>query len=454
MRILLVYANTLRMLAPAPLGASLVAARLRRDGHQVRLLDLMFARSATAATAREARQFGPDLVAFSLRNRDSQSATDYYDCLPIARAVVAAAREAAPQAPVLLGGTAFTTFPVAYLRELAADYGLAGDDLEPISHFVATLAAGAPDLETPGLVYWEGERGRGTARANPFAIKGYADQAFDGWDFLDLRPYRRNFWTFCDGAVVARTGCPFGCVYCDTFRTYGQQWVLREPRQVAEEVLALRRHGARSVWLADAGFNRPLHHAKAVLAAILAARPGVSFDAVFEPGEVDAEFAHLFRRAGGRSLMVFAGSLADEVLAAQHKPFTTSDVLDGIQILHKAGIQIAVALSLGGPGETRETVAETLGRAASLPAMYQWVERGFRLQPQTPLRQLAMAEGVIDAADDCFRAVFYHSPATPPAWLDEHIKAFQKARGFGGPASLGFIVGYLANKAAAWLGWP
>jgi hypothetical protein len=47
-KVLIAYTNTLRMLAPAPLGASLVAARLRRDGHEVRFLDLMFARSPVA----------------------------------------------------------------------------------------------------------------------------------------------------------------------------------------------------------------------------------------------------------------------------------------------------------------------------------------------------------------------------------------------------------------------
>ncbi len=87
MRVLLPYGNTRRMLAAAPLGASPVAARLRRNGHEVRLLDLIFARSATAAAAGAAREFDPDLLAFPLRNRDTQSALDYYGCLPIAKAV-------------------------------------------------------------------------------------------------------------------------------------------------------------------------------------------------------------------------------------------------------------------------------------------------------------------------------------------------------------------------------
>ncbi len=167
MKILVVYTNTYRMIAAAPLGASLVAARLRRDGHQVRLLDLMFAGSPAQEAARVAREFRPDLVCYSLRNVDSQSYTQFFDPLPLIQEIASAVRAVWP-APTLLGGTAFTTFPVQLLEALQADYGIAGDDLDPISRFVASLVEGAPDHTQPGLVYGE----NGAVRSNPFQIRG------------------------------------------------------------------------------------------------------------------------------------------------------------------------------------------------------------------------------------------------------------------------------------------
>src|SRR5512138_1352619 len=148
MKILIVYTNTYRMIAPAPLGASLVAARLRRDGHEVRLLDLMFARHPAQVAAAAVQAFRPDLVGFSIRNVDSQSSLYPYDPLPSIQAIVAAVREAWP-APSLLGGTAFTTFPVQFLERLGAEYGICGDDLEPTADFVASLADRSPDPATP-----------------------------------------------------------------------------------------------------------------------------------------------------------------------------------------------------------------------------------------------------------------------------------------------------------------
>ena len=437
----MVYTNTLRMLAPAPLGASLVASRLRRDSHEVRFLDLMFARSPAKEAARVARQFKPDLVCYSIRNVDNQSSMDFFDPLPTIKSIVSAVGEAWP-APTLLGGTAFSTFPSQFLEELNADYGITGDDLDPISRFVASLAAGQPDHSVPGLVY-RVEQG---IHHNPFTIRGYADTAFDAWDFVDLRAYRRSLTTFWDTGLVVRTGCPFKCVFCDYFRTFGRTSVLRDPRQVAEEALELQRRGGRSIIFADAGFNRPLDHAKEVLAALLRAGVRLTLTAIFEPGEADQEFARLFRRAGGRGAVIFAGSLSDEVLTRMRKPFHVDDVLRGAQLLRQAGVQGFLFLTFGGPGETPATVEETLRLAAQVRPVRTLVDHGYRIQPETELREIAMAEGAIGPDDDCFRATFYHSPATPPGMLKARLKRYVSEHRWDDLRALPFMARLLWDK--------
>ena len=419
MKVLMVYTNTYRMLAPAPLGAALVASRLRRDGHDARFLDLMFARSPAKEAARMAREFKPDLVCYSIRNVDNQSSMDFFDPLPTIKLVVSAVRAAWP-APTLLGGTAFSTFPTQFLEELNADYGIMGDDLDCISRFAASFAADQPDHTVPGLVY-RAEQG---VHRNPFTIRGYADTVFDAWDFVDFRAYRRSLTTFWDTGLVVRTGCPFKCVFCDYYRTFGRTSVLRDPRQVAEEALELQRRGARSIIFADAGFNRPLEHAKEVLAALLRAGVRLTLTAIFEPGEVDEEFARLFRRAGGHAAVIFVGSLSDAVLAQMRKPFQVDDVLRGAELLRQAGVQGFLYLTFGGPGETPATVEETFRLAAQVRPLRTLVDHGFRIQPETELREIAIAEGAVSPDDDCFRATFYHSPATPPGMLKARLKRY------------------------------
>ena len=441
MKVLMVYTNTYRMFAPAPIGASLVASRLRGDGHEVRFLDLMFVKSPAAEAARVARDFQPDLVCYSIRNRDNQMAAAFFDPLPVVRSIVSAVRAVRP-VPILLGGTAFTTFPRQWLDALDADYGMTGDDLASISRFVASLAAGSPDLGAPGLVH----RADGGVRSNPFAIRGYADVVFDNWDLLELRSYRRSLTTLWDAALVVRTGCPFRCTFCDYFQTFGTRWVLRPPRQVAEEALALQRRGARSVIFADAGFNRPLDHAKQVLEAFNDAGVRLNLTMIFEPGEIDREFTQLFRRAGGRGAVLYAGSLSDTVLTSMRKPFCVDDVVEGAELLKQAGVTSSLFLTFGGPGETPETVEETFRTIPKVPAIRTLVDHGFRIQPDTELREIAIAEGAISADDDCFNATFYHSPATPPEMLKVRLKRYEAEHRWDNVKALPFLAGVMWNK--------
>ena len=419
-KVLMVYTNTYRMFAPAPLGASLVASRLRRDGHDIRFLDLMFARSPAVEAARSALEFKPDLVCYSIRNIDNQSPVPFFDPLPVIQSIGSAVHRAWPT-PTLLGGTAFTTFPTQFLEALSAAYGIAGDDLDSVSRFVNSLAAGQADRTVPGLVY----RAEDGIHCNPFAICGYAETVFDNWDFLDLRAYRRSLSTLVDCGLVVRTGCPFECVYCDYYRTFGRSYVLRDPLQVAEEALILQRRGARSVIFADAGFNRPLDHAKEVLSAMLAAGVRLNLSAVFEPGEIDQEFAHLFRRAGGRGVLLYAGSLSDEVLSRSRRPFHVDDVVRGAHALRQAGVHGFLFLTFGGPGETPATVDETFRVASEIRPFHTLLGRGYRIEPETELQAMAIAEGAIAPDDDCFKATFYHSVATPPEMLTARLRRYQ-----------------------------
>ncbi len=203
----------------------------------------------------------------------------------------------------------------------------------------------------PGLVY----RGNsGKIVENPFQIVGYRNVIFDNWDFIDFKAYRKGWW---QAGVITRTGCPEHCAYCDTFHTFGSKFILREPSDVAEDLLTLKRtKKVRSVFLVDAGFNRPLDHAKEVLCEIVRRGAQLQLHAIFDPGTCDDEFLCLFRRAGGASFTLFVESLSDVVLRELNKPFGVAEVLRDTAAMRRAGVDFLFMPSLGNPGETHETV--------------------------------------------------------------------------------------------------
>ena len=429
MKILFLQTNMNSYLMPLPIGPAMVAQQLRRDGHELRFVDLMGESDPERVATHAAGEMQPELICASVRNRDNQWMRKYDDPLPRIRGVISTMRQSF-DAPLLLGGTAFSTFPRRMLEYFDADFGIAGDSLDAVSRFVRSLERGNtgvshPDLDTPGLVF---RNTAGEIVERPFTITGYPRVRHDYHELIDRKRYRRCYW---DAAVITRTGCPEKCAYCDTYRTFGREFTLRDPSDIADELLRLKRERkARSVWLVDAGFNRPLDHAKDVLREIIRQGAQLRLYSVFDPGEADREFFQLYRQAGGVGFTMFAESLADPVLEALGKSFGVAEILRDAQSIRHEGLGFLFMPTMGGPGETRATVEETLRRTPSLKALFVEFGIGWRIQPGTPLQSRAVDEGFISETDDLWNAHFYISPETPADWLERCIRRFRLGHPF------------------------
>jgi radical SAM superfamily enzyme YgiQ (UPF0313 family) len=435
MRISVVYTNRNRYLSPAPLGAMLVASRLRQDGHEVDFVDLMHEGDPETALARAIESGRPDLVCMSVRNVDNMQMDSLDRPLELISAYSGIVRERT-RAPILIGGTAVTTFPVQIRRKLGADYAFAGDDTVNVSRFVSSLARGAPDLGTPGLV-WEDSAG---VHRNPFSIRGYADTRFTGWEWLDLKKYRKGYY---DCGVVTCTGCPHGCSFCDAHRTFGREYVPRDPTVVVEELRELEeKHHARSVFLVNNGLNYPLESGKEFLARLAEARLKMSFACILEPGPLDGEFARLLFRANCNMAMVFGSTLDDSVLERNQPHYRSADVIRIAKLLGQADVPYIMGLMFGGMGESLEGVKRTLDITLTLKPAMLVTGVGFRIQPETPLREAAIKEGVISPSDDGFEPRFY-TPRDAPA---EEIRKILKAFGRAHPLNRLRMVSFMARS--------
>jgi hypothetical protein len=79
-------------------------------------------------------------------------------------------------------------------------------------------------------------------------------------------------------------------------------------------------------------------------------------------------------------------------------------------------------LLLGGPGETKETVLESLKFAESLDLESMKVTSGIRIYSNTTLARIAASEGLIQQGDDLLFPVFYMASGLE-TWLDDTVGA-------------------------------
>ena len=84
-------------------------------------------------------------------------------------------------------------------------------------------------------------------------------------------------------------------------------------------------------------------------------------------------------------------------------------------------------LLFGGPGETRETVRESLEFADSLDLEAMKITIGIRIYPRTSLQQTAIKEGLITPDDNLLTPKFYIADGLE-GWLQGTVKTWMEQR--------------------------
>jgi len=224
-----------------------------------------------------------------------------------------------------------------------------------------------------------------------------------------------------------RRGCPNKCSYCATASITGTALRLRHPKSV---VASIARHvgaGYRRFFCTDNTFNLPMKYARKICDLIAKAELGIAWQCILYPSRIDEAFAVDMARAGCISASLGFESGSTTILEQMRKRFTPDDVRRTAAFYRKHGIQLEGFVLLGGPGETRETVLETLAFADSLPLDFLFLTSGMRIYPGTELARIAVAEGVIEADDDLLLPRFYRTRGLE-GWLEDEIARWTSDR--------------------------
>src|SRR5215470_17303158 len=320
MRVLLVSANQEQSPDPvAPLGLCYVATATADAGHDVHVLDLCFVGDVEAEIQRAGADARPDVVGVSLRNVDNCAFPDTVSYLPHYRRVVDACR-AVSEAPIVLGGSAFTTMPAHYLRVLSVPYGVVGEGEVTFPALLERLAAGDAADDLGGLARLDGA----DVRVNPPAWLPGIDGLRADRRWMDVGQY------FERGGMAnlqTKRGCHFKCTFCAYPVIEGRGMRTRDPALVAAEVRELLdEHGVDQFFIVDSIFNAPRGHAERVAAALRALGHRIRWSCFVGPGNFTPELADLMIEGGCQSVDFGTDAAAPATLRGFRKSFSVEDI--------------------------------------------------------------------------------------------------------------------------------
>jgi radical SAM superfamily enzyme YgiQ (UPF0313 family) len=408
MRILLISANKGEGASPIfPLGPAYLAGNLP-PGHELQALDLFLTPDYSPALEAMVSSFQPQVIGVSVRNLDMQNYYAPVSFLDEPRDLVAQCHELT-DAPVVVGGAAVSIAPTEMLSYLGADAAVPGEGETLFRKVVAAVEKGAP-LETVDGVLTPNRAVLGTTPGR--VGEDVTRERYPAWDLFSLPLYLSREVPV---SVQTKRGCPFHCIYCSTFLLQGRKIRTRDAEAVATELEMLERdYGTTRVHFVDNNFNFPLEHAEAICEAIIRRGLGLGWLCNLHPGYVSEELVALVKRAGCVFVTVGSESGSDHMLATLKRGYDADAVTRTCHWLKETGIDHWAGLLLGGPGETPQTVEESLTWMEALDPTSVTVWVGIRIHPHTRLADIARREGVIDDSTNLLFPTFYLSPAIAP----------------------------------------
>jgi radical SAM superfamily enzyme YgiQ (UPF0313 family) len=418
MRVLLISANTEKLNMPTlPLGLACVAAATQKAGNEVVMVDLMTEKNGPSILKEAVEGFRPELIGISVRNIDDQNMGNPRFLLDPVKAIVADCRRLS-EAKIVLGGAGYSIFPEEALSFLGGDMGIRGEGELIFPELIERIEQGARLSGLPGLCL----PGQGLPCESMFA-KNLDVLPLPGAELWSTPSQREELWM----PVQTRRGCPLNCSYCSTGNIEG--WVLRRhsPEAMVEWIARWRKAGVRQFYFVDNTFNFPASYAKEICRKLIDQDLSLRWWSILYPMQADKELIASMARAGCEQVSMGFESGSERILKNMNKRFTLDEVRQVSEILSEQGIRRMGFLLLGSPGETRESVEESLAFADSLKLDTLKITAGVRIYPRTSLAKKAMEEGVATSDHELLFPRFYMAKGLED-WLPEALKHWAATR--------------------------
>jgi radical SAM superfamily enzyme YgiQ (UPF0313 family) len=430
MKVLLVNSNREQSPWPAaPIGLGMVACATEQAGHEVSFLDLAFAKNPPKEVRARVASFQPDVIGISIRNMDNcnfDAPRFYLD--EVRDDVVTVARQVAGKAKVVIGGAAVNLAPWDILQHVEADYALAGEGEKALPDFLEGLASGAELQAIPGVVdrfgkkpepsfapqfsgdrVFNGEPPAGRSQVEDFEVRGKSEL----YRWIDWPTYVSHGAPY---PVQTKRGCALRCTYCAYNNIEGRTYRTREPKLIADEIeQVVKEHGVRAIDFVDSTFNIPEKHAIALCDEL--ARRKLPDDVNLStmgvnPAAMSTELLESMRRAGFAHVMCTPESASNVTLKSLKKGFGRDAVIHAAEQLKKANMKTLWFFLFDAPGETVETIEESLDFCRKYirdedVAMF---TAGIRVYPGTPLEKDCKDEGWFADDDNLIRPSWYVAP--------------------------------------------
>lgn len=335
-----------------PIGLMYLVAALKQAGEPVRLIDANATGQDDDAIIERLVTMQPLAVGLPV-----------FDITLVQAARLAhAIRARFPSVVLFAGGPAATVNPKRTCDLIPEiDYVLAGEAEQSIVQFVRAIRTGTMEPGIPGL--FDSRRAAdGKGQPVPARFCDLDAIPFPDRECVQSNYESRRYYTVLVpdrhiDCVVTSRGCPHRCAFCYNWR-FNQAY--RSAQSCLDEFETLRARGVTTIEILDDNFTTDRDRAMTIFESIATMKMPVRFRIKARADAIDQGLMKAARRAGVYQVSIGAESGSPEMLCRMKKRLTPEITAKAVETVMKSGAYCHTSFIVGFPGETRQTMDDTV----------------------------------------------------------------------------------------------
>lgn len=356
MKIVLVRPNYDSHIITPPLGIGYLAAYLKRGGVDVAVIDGLRDGLSAEAVMEKIIAEKPDAVGITCLTAFYNQAVE----------IVHAVKKAGIKC--VIGGVHPTFMPYDTLVDSGADFVVCGEGERALLDLAKNNFV---NNNIPGVYSLNNLKSAAEPVGRAEKVENLDDLPFPDWDQINPNLYPRAphgavAKNFPIGIIMSSRGCPYQCTFCASPKFYGRRIRFRTPENVVREIKYLvDKFGVKEVHFEDDNLTLERQHISEICNLIISGGIKISWACPngIRADRVDGELIDLMKKAGCYYFAYGIESANPQILKNIKKLETIESIKEAINLAAERGIECQGFFIFGLPGETKETIEESINFA-------------------------------------------------------------------------------------------
>ncbi len=337
---------------PSPsFGLMSLAAYLIQKGYEVKIEDYIIEDCSAARFKHVIDEFKPDII----------GATAVSMTVKKSLAILKGYRSAAPGILTVMGGPHVTFDSDEILKTGVVDFIVRGEGEITFTELLHTIAHRGELSSVKGISYITDGKIHHTPDRE--LIEDINILPYPARDLVSLSKYKAMDLPI---NMITSRGCPHACIFCLGRKMVGSRVRHYEVERVVDEFELLSGMGFSQINISDDLFTSNKKRCMAICDGIIARGINHPWTAFARVDTISEDLLYKLKDAGCTTLCFGIESGNQEILDRVKKKTTLEKCRTAAELCRKTGITPLASYILGLPGETKETVMNTLKFASEL----------------------------------------------------------------------------------------